>query len=132
MITKYFKELFLFIWQLPQNLLGLLLLLIYKDKKLFCIKNGVRVYNVKKFISGVSLGRYILLSPSSCIYDKNAMSHELGHAKQSLYLGWFYLIAVGVPSFILFLLARINKTVYINYYNYYPEKWADKLGKVKR
>ena len=123
------KNILLYIWQLPQNLLGLLVILFS------------RAHTYKHMIwwteyhFGVSLGRYIILNSTS---DVTSVRHEWGHQKQSLYLGWLYLLIIGLPSAVGNLYDRIAHKEWsyddrINwYYNQPWEKWADKLGGVER
>ena len=119
------------IWEFPQHLLGFILTKLY-DVDLKEVYNGVAVY-VGDFPGGISLGQYILMSSSS-YRDKRARTkkHEYGHSRQSLYLGPFYLIVVGLPSIIWagFVYNLVRKE--ISYYDVYPENWADKLGGVNR
>ena len=90
------------------------------------IWGGDRLYS---YLSGASLGRYIVLKP----YDNmTTVRHEYGHVRQSRMLGPLYLIVVGIPSAINNLRSRRSQTVRNNYYNMYPENWADKLGGVIR
>ena len=64
--------------------------------------------------------------------------HEQGHQKQSRYLGWFYLIIIGLPSLLGNIYDRVahkdwsSKDSIKWYYNQPWEKWADHLGGVKR
>ena len=122
------KNTLLFLWQLPQNLVGLLLLLIYKgnnDKT-----NGIIVRRSLKMSGGISLGRYIIVNQFA--RDKT-IYHELGHCRQSMYLGWLYLIVIGIPSIVWAgLYGKVIKPTTNGYYNFYTEKWADKLGNVQR
>lgn len=111
----------LFIHQLPQNLIGLLVILFCKAKK---DRNGIYTCN---YCFGVSLGNYIIMHKS---YSNTDMKHERGHQIQSLYLGWLYLIIIGIPSGLGNLYYRYIQR--IDYYNQPWEKWADKLGGVKR
>lgn len=76
---------------------------------------------------GVSLGNFILLD-SDVYHDNNTYRHEYGHHIQSLYLGWLYLFIIGIPSAIHNLISRKSRC---NYYHFYTEKWANKLGGVK-
>lgn len=61
---KLLKEILLYIWQLPQNLAGLLMILILTP--FMNVDGGYRgdtdVYVSSKMKGGVSLGRYIFLS----------------------------------------------------------------------
>lgn len=118
------KRILLYIWMLPQNLLGLLLRAIYKGKD--SQYEDALVRRSTKMRGGISLGRYIVINQFS---SKKTVMHEYGHCKQSLYLGWLYLIVVGLPSI---LHAALCKCKNHSYYDFPVEKWADKLGNVKR
>lgn len=107
------------VWQLPQNLLGLLVWLVTSN----AYSNG---YYVWTFKSGLSLGRWIFIN-ASC--SMNTVKHEEGHQKQSLYLGWLYLIIIGLPSLVG---AIVHRFVKFDYYEQPWEKWADELGGVDR
>lgn len=123
-------KLVLYIWQLPQHLLGLLLCLALKSKIKETQKYEVsKVYWLStKARWGVSLGQYIFLAN---VYTQLTVRHEYGHSIQSKMLGPFYLLAVGIPSVIQNILSRIIGGKYAaNYYNRYPENWANRLGGV--
>lgn len=132
---KRIADFFLYLWQLPQNILGLLLIAIYKGVFYASVKGNnhasppSRLYFSKSMSGGVSLGRYILLSEK---YKTtfNTWYHERGHAIQSLILGPLYLIVVGLPS--LLWAAWWTPDRGVSYYSFYTERWADKLGGVKR
>ena len=112
----------LWIWQLPQNIIGLLVILFTRAKH----KKSYDVWFTEKYRFGVSLGNYIIFG--QFFYDV-ALKHEKGHQKQSLYLGWLYLIIIGLPSFIGNIIWRIKP---FDYYAQPWERWADKLGGVDR
>lgn len=124
-------KILLYLWQLPQHLLGLLLILLSRSKK-----EGSYYVAQKFFNAGISLGRYIILQ-EDCVYS-NTVKHEMGHSIQSKYLGWLYLLIVGVPSITRNIYDRIFHKKwalfdrYKWYYEGFPEKQADKLGGVKR
>lgn len=127
------KNFLLYIWQLPQTILGWILLKIYgweyRERKRF---PNVHIYFCPKFPNGISLGKYILLNPRFNGEDMNALvvrHHEYGHCIQSQMLGWFYLPVVGLWSAIR---AGLNLYKRGHYYDAYPENWADNLGGVKR
>ena len=120
----------LFIWQLPQNIVGLCFLLFCKFAKIKVDrKNGVYVID-KFWAGGVSLGEFIFIK-SSC-FEPDTVKHECGHRIQSHILGPFYLIIVGIPSACLCMAAAHSYKLSKNYYKYYPENWANKLGGVDR
>lgn len=143
---KVLKEILLWIWQLPQNLLGLILLLFYKPEKKLVAKNGNYVYFAKNMPGGISLGKYSIISKSYYTYsaksdDTKALEldvtkHEaLGHGTQSKYLGPFYLLVIGLPSIIWASLYGDTKWFPYTkngYYKFYTEKWADKLAGIVR
>ena len=139
------KKIVLYLWQLPQHLLGLLLIcLLDARRKLKRFDDGLAVTYWKfdrkgwfsRRFSGVSLGIYILLHEND---DEPTVRHEWGHSIQSLRWGPLYLLAVGVPSAVFNNLwdrlahknwASVQRIKW--YYSRYPEKQADKLGGVAR
>lgn len=145
---KTIKEILLFIWQLPQNLLGGLVLLIKSRHKsvykLILRMKKVTVYYVPNFAeSGISLGRWIIIDKivllaSSYNFGMTVIRHEFGHQRQSLYLGWLYLVVIGLPSLCGNIIDRIFHKKWTRarrtkwYYSQPWEKWADKLGGVER
>lgn len=121
---KMITEILLYIWQLPQNAVGLLLRAFYKGND--SIYEDAIVRRSTKFSGGISLGRYIILNQWS---SKKSVKHEYGHCIQSRYLGWFYLIVIGLQSALHALLCLCKNH---SYYDMWFEKWADKLGGVNR
>lgn len=118
------KEVLLYLWQLPQNLLGLLFLLFIRGE----IKHklgGIDFYYSKTFNGGISLGKYIIL----CSKREKSVRHEYGHCIQSRMLGPLYLLVVGLPSI---MHAALCKCRGHSYYDIWCERWADKLGGVRR
>ncbi len=132
---KTFTEILLYIWQLPQNILGLMLLLFYKKDKAYHKLNGRTFYYTDEMVSGISLGNYIIIKKEDW---GETMCHEYGHSVDSRRLGPLYLIVIGLPS----LLGNIyNRIFHSNwkysdscewYYNQPWEKSADKNGGVNR
>lgn len=125
-----FKEFFIeCIWQLPQNLLGIL----YKEFISEDIITRVN-YNAKDYEcyltrsgGGVTLGRFIFVNQRFIDLEETIL-HEIGHTKQSRILGPLYLIIIGIPSIIWAGLRRIIPALKkINYYSFYTEKWTNKL-----
>lgn len=133
-------KLLLWIWQLPQNIAGFLVVKLARatKQKMF----GYEFYTSKLFNSAVSLGNYIILDSvylsQPKYYLENTIKHENGHRKQSKILGWFYLLIVGLPSICRNIYDRIahKKWDYTKrsnwYYAGFPENWAEKLGETKR
>lgn len=123
-------------WELPQTLLGEMILMFgrifdinwetknYEDARLH--KSDIRW--------GVSLGRHIIVSVYA---GERIVRHEYGHTKQSLFLGPLYLIIIGIPSIVMNIISRFNYSYgdgvfSANYYERWPENWADKLGGIRR
>lgn len=129
------KEILLYIWQLPQNLLGLLLLLWYKREKVYHRLNGRIFYYTNEMPSGISLGNYIIMNRED---REDGMRHEYGHSIQSRILGPLYLLVIGIPSGCGNLIDRYCHKSWpwerqlAWYYGLPWEAWADRLGKVTR
>lgn len=132
---KLMKNVLLWIWQLPQNLFGLAVLLFNKVVH-GCVRSrtidGINYYYVKHVNDcGISLGNYIFLDSDRSITEKS-VRHEWGHQKQSLKYGWLYLIIVGLPSAIGNIYSRLAHKDDRWYYNQWWERTADELGGVTR
>ena len=125
---KWIIYILLYIWQLPQNIAGLAVLLFYKFKKSGIKKCGDGVYIVPYFCAGgVSLGNYIFILDSGNI--EFAIKHEIGHRRQSMMLGPLYLLVVGIPSVVFNIISKYSYPFSKRYYQRFPENWANKLGK---
>ena len=130
-------EILLYLWQLPQNLLGLLLILILG----WVIPIDMRGNNHSlpssllflhsKMKGGISLGRYIILA-GRYDTDINTWYHERGHSIQSMILGPLYILVIGLPSLIHAAFYRYDAAHPDIYYRFFTEKWADRLGGVNR
>ena len=134
---KNMNSILLYLWQLPQNLLGLLLLDLYDAKFVSRYRSSktktiVFVYLSKTIISSIALGKYIIFDPKH--RDSKTIRHQCGYARLSEMFGWLYLLLIGIPSLLNAICAKLLHIEYFekNYCNLYPEKWADKLGGVKR
>ena len=118
----------LYIWQLPQNLVGLFVRLIYKGERKIQV-GGITVFYLKSFPGGISLG-YTIMVGTKDIYT---VKHEHGHQIQSKWLGPLYLFVIGIPSIIWAgLYGSVIPYSHNGYYKFYTESWADKLGGVVR
>lgn len=132
------------IWQLPQNLLGLLLSRRCKFKSVRYVDIErdiwVMVYFRSFFGSGISLGRFIILDYYKYLGQRERLTtkHEYGHQRQSRMLGWLYLPLIGIPSLLRNIWDRIFHRKWSSedrsrwYYGGFPENWADHLGGVIR
>ena len=123
-------KIMLYVWQLPQNLLGLLFLLFLRDGRVLHTDDSYAVVRSSyRMRGGISLGRHVFISSYQCTSD--TIRHELGHCRQSRTLGWLYLLVIGLPSL---LWAALHEKVAPgrSYYWFYTERWADRLGGVER
>ena len=142
MLLSTLFNILLWLWQAPQNLVGLVLKLIYrKDAKRF---PGLKYKGINYILSttlpgSVSLGNYVFIKAKLSIIT-DTWNHEWGHTRQSRILGPLYLLVIGLPSITWARVYKhlVKKVVYIdspkrlNYYKFYTERWADKLGGVVR
>lgn len=130
-----FLNILLYIWQLPQNLLGLIMVAITGFGLPVDIRgNNHRLPSSLLFLNkqmrgGISLGRYIIMN-GSYAGDTNSWMHERGHSVQSMMLGPLYLLVIGLPS--VLWAAWWNEKRGVSYYEFFTEKWADILGGVTR
>lgn len=127
------KDMLLYIWQFPQNVLGGFLVWLFKAILHGQCENDIidgyfiATRFTKKW-SGVSLGDYIIFSDEKYATETN-IRHEYGHQIQSKYLGWSYLLLIGLPSLIANL---IHRKIKFDYYSTPWESWADSLGHIER
>ena len=132
---KALKEILLYIWQLPQNLLGLIIILFMKP---YISKEKYRdiTYIVSnKMSGGISLGNYIILSEShkDKVISQKTWNHEWGHTRDSRIFGPLYLIIIGLPSLIwASIYGKLIPYTKNGYYKFYTEKRADRFGGVER
>lgn len=138
------KRLVLYVWQLPQNIIALLLLGVLKLSgilsKIPWAHSEIGLYLSNKILAGISLGNYIILPGKTPHHypSVNRVKHEYGHHRQSLMLGPLYILIIGIPSILGNIWDRLFHSKwkledsYYWYYNLPWEKWADKLGNVKR
>lgn len=135
------KNILLFLWQLPQIVLGWILGLFYPAEKSLVYK-GIKVIVSKKFPGGISLGNVIIVKKFPHNYQTwVTVKHEYGHTVQSRKWGWLYLIVIGLPSFCCCVWSKLFHTRDRGwsisdsnkwYYNLPWEEAADELGGVDR
>ena len=130
-----FVKILLVIWQLPQLLIGLIMLAIFHNKTVYTnSENKVSVWNVNTHHAFgnacFSLGPIIFTCNNKV--EEDTIKHETGHSLQSIRLSWLYLIVIPIPSICLFWYRRIMKKDMNFYYGHFPENWAEKLGQTNR
>ena len=123
------------VWELPQNLCGLIVKLIYcryGSKTVESIQDGPITTQLWGMTSGVSLGWFGFVHKSQAYNKSYIVCHEnIGHAKQSLYSGIFYLLIFGLPSVAFCVIYSYTNWIDHNkysYYDFYTERLADKLA----
>ncbi len=112
----------LYIWQLPQNIIGYALSrrarrIVLGDGSSFYLWHGP---------GSVSLGEYIIVS------SPGALGHELGHRKQSRMLGPLYLLVIGLPSLAWCILHTYTPLRRLDYYGFYTEAWAERIRRGRK
>ena len=115
------KSVLRYLWQLPQNLLGEILVLFYRARDGEDYRD-VRIHYSPRIRGGISLGRYIIINPY--LQSEKLKMHEWGHTRQSLRLGWLYLPVIGLPSLLWASRPRAD------YFSFWTERWANLLGGV--
>ena len=125
------REFLLWIWQAPQNIVGLVFGAFIKDQHevhtssrgtmIVFVPDDIRVARSNYMQGGISLGMYVYIRTSSV----ENIRHELGHCVQSRYLGPLYLLVVGIAS-----LAHAIWWTPENgkYEDFFTERWAERLG----
>lgn len=117
------------LWQLPQEVVAFYLLMIYarKDRITKTQKYGTStIFRIHGFKGGLSLSRFIFVQA----LDYDLVRHEYGHSRQSKFLGPLYLLVIGLPSLIWAWL--YSDSWKKSYYWFYTERWADRLGGLRR
>lgn len=129
-ILLYLFSIVKWLWQLPQNLVAI----IYEGFLCYSASyigkyNGITIIRNGYYSSSVSLGNFIFLADNYSSTNYSTLKHELGHCKQSLILGWLYLIVIGLPSLLHLIIHKICGKIGIkwDYYSFYTERWANYL-----
>lgn len=105
-----------FLWELPSNLLAVLLFFFLGvDGFEFDKQRGIVVVTMS-YQGGLTLGCFIFVS-KEC---RNLLPHEYGHIRQGWVTGPLYLLIIGIPSLIWCL---IYKSTGKPYDWFYTERW---------
>jgi len=89
-------------WGAIQTLVGFVGFLIHIGKPHYFYKGSI-ITVVKGNWGGISLGAFIFIDTDITKADapkSNFVNHEYGHSLQSILLGPFYLLIIGLPSII--------------------------------
>lgn len=113
----------LFIWQILQNLVALIMLPFIGKLTKVCYRNYCYCFSGSDMMGGISLGNFAFVSERLAQKELD-VSHEVdGHTVQSKILGPLYLFVIGIPSLMWAWLRDRKK--HPNYYSFYTEKWAN-------
>ena len=112
----------LIIWQLPQTLVGLIMLPFLGSKRKVGGTDWTAVYECSGMRGGISLGPLCFVS-SSVARREAGILHEIGHTRDSRLFGPLYLIIIGIPS-LLNAMFHFTKC----YFDFYTEKRANKVS----
>ena len=127
MFWFYFELFILFLWQLPQNIIALVMMPFLGKMKLIRYDLHAFAFECENMNGGISLGNFIFLS-RTCAQKNATVLHEFGHVVDSHKFGWLYLLVIGLPSLMWATFKPREKC----YYDFYTERWADKLAGIKR
>lgn len=120
-LKKILFQSILILWQLPQCLIGLLMLPFMGKLTLIDYRNYCWAFKGVNMMGGISLGCFVFLDSYSSKRE-TTVAHELdGHTVDSKRWGPLYLFIIGIPS-ILNAWLGFTKC----YYEFYTEKWANK------
>lgn len=89
------------------------------------------IYTKWNLNQGISLGLFIFTPDKEEEWRRRMAVHEYGHTWQSLLLGPFYLVLVGIPSIVWCRsekCIRLRREKNLPYSCFYTERWADRLG----
>ena len=129
----------LFVWELPQNVLGALdLAATVALRRVRRVRwERERLFVEVRGAGAVSLGLFVFWSRDDTPYVRITSAnkeHEYGHSLQSRLLGPLYLPLVGLPSSARVVYAVLYRKLtgrrWDDYFRGYPEDWADRLAGV--
>lgn len=120
MFRKILTYFILILWQLPQCLVGVLMLPFLGKLTLIEKRNYAWAFRSPKMCGSISLGCFVFLEPYSSKRE-TIIAHELdGHTKDSKIWGPLYLFVIGIPS-----LLNAWLKLSICYYDFYTERRAN-------
>ncbi len=114
----------LFIWQLPQNLVALVMMPFLGKLRLISYRKFCFAFEGSKMMGGISLGNFAFLSEWSAKKPESVAHEQLGHTVDSKIMGPLYLFIIGIPSI---LHAAFHKNCPC-YYHFFTEKRANKFA----
>ena len=125
-------------WGILQTIVGFVLFCTKICERHTLFHGAVATYWNRPF--GISLGAFIFIPPKARFYNSEKYHfsdaeiqerltvHEYGHTIQSLILGPFYFLIVGIPS-VIWEMMKPSKCSYFSFYTE-KEKWANHFGEI--
>lgn len=115
-------------WGIVMNVAGILgaAWAILRRRDVIKTSTGTFVFCMGGSWGAVTLGMFVFCD-QACFYDEEVVKHENGHAIQNIILGPLFLFVIGIPSIVHAALhSKVCKDA--NYYHFYTEQWASRLG----
>lgn len=110
-----------FIWQLPQNIVAIVILPFLGKLRLISYKKLCFAFEGSNMAGGISLGNFAFLDHYLANNEASVAHEQEGHTWDSQRFGPLYLFVIGIPS--LFHAAFSKCPCY---YDFYTERWANK------
>ena len=142
MISKGLYTVIQWTWGICQTAAGAVLFLVHRKDRHYSYRGAT--VTLWKNDGCVSLGKFLFVTDPTCRKGTDdpddpfddlpfvrLLVHEYGHSIQSLILGPFYFLVIGLPSIVWHRAPHFEKyrmTRGISYYSPYFERTADKLG----
>lgn len=126
MFWFYYNIFILFWWQLPQNIIALLMMPFIGKMKFIRYELYTFIFECEKMKGGISLGNFIFVDKR--LAQKEAyILHELGHSVDSRKFSWLYLFIIGIPSICWAMFRPYGSC----YYDFYTERRANNNAGLK-
>ena len=117
-----------FIWQLPQNIVALLMIPFLGKLSFISFKKLCFAIEGSNMRGGISLGNFAFLSPRLS-KDVPSIAHEQeGHTHDSKLFGPLYLLIIGLPSIMHAWLYDRQRTCY---YDFWTERRANRFANLE-
>lgn len=123
-IINYLIFAILFIWQLPQNIVALVMMPFLGKLRLISYRQFCFAFEGSKMMGGISLGNFAFLSPRSAKSPESVAHEQLGHTVDSKLMGPLYLFIIGLPS-VLHAWLHTNCPCY---YHFFTERRANRFA----
>ncbi len=117
----------LFLWQLPQNIIALVMIPFLGKLKLISYKKFCFAFESDIMSGGISLGTFAFVSSYNARRPLIVRHEQEGHTTDSKIWGPLYLLVIGLPSLLWAIFGDSRKC----YYDFYTERWANNHAGLK-